>query len=323
MSLKIYVDFSLPSEALARLKEGASGHELVFPSKPAASVLAKTEPDPSFYQADIAFGQPDIDAIEKAASLKWIHINTSGITRYDTPEFRARMAERQIPVSNSASVYNSACADHALSFMMAQSRQLPQALGFRASNVSDDWFRLRRGSVSLKGQKALLIGYGAIGKRLAELLAPHHMQLSAYRRQARGDETIPVITEDELGASLATADHVINILPDSPSTRNFFDANRFAQCKTGSVYYNIGRGTTTDQDALHAALTSGQLKEAWLDVTEPEPLPDGHPLLSLPNCYITPHIAGGHFGEVMHCVENFLENLDRFTNGKSLVDHVI
>lgn len=313
----------MPPEARELLESEAAPHQILFPSKPAASVLAQTEPDPSFYEADVAFGQPDLDAIDKAKSLKWIHINTSGITRYDTPGFRAKMQQREIPVSNSASVYNEACADHALSFMLAQSRKLPEALGFRASNVSDEWLQLRRGSVPLSGQSVVIIGFGAIASRLVELLAPFHMDIKAYRRQARGDEPVPIIDSQSIPSALSQADHVINILPDSESTRGFFDASRFDQCKSDAVFYNIGRGTTVDQTALATALTSGKLKAAWLDVTEPEPLPDGHPLLSISNCYITPHIAGGYHGETYQCVRHFLANLERFTSEQALHDRVM
>ena len=78
---------------------------------------------------------------------------------------------------------------------------------------------------------------------------------------------------ENLSAAIATADHVINILPDNAASRNFMNAARFAQMKPGAVFHNIGRGTTVDQDALFGALRSGHLGAAWLDVTEPEPRP--------------------------------------------------
>ncbi|MBC2604962.1 D-2-hydroxyacid dehydrogenase [Pelagicoccus albus] len=323
MPLKIYVDFALGPKPLELLKKGVGAHQLLLPSKPAASVLTKPEVDPSFYQADIAFGQPDLEAIDKAESLKWIQINTSGITAFDTPGFREKMEKRSIPVCNSANVYNEACADHLFAFMLAQSRRLVEGLASQAANGSPEWLKLRSDSGSLKGQSALILGYGAIGSRLVELLAPFRMNVTAYRRKARGDEPIPVVGPNELSSELAKADHVINILPDSEATKDFFDAARFSDCKKGSVFYNIGRGTTVDQKALEVALTSGQLKEAWLDVTNPEPLPAEHPLRALANCYITPHIAGGYLGESEGCVQHFLDNLKRFENGETLVNRVM
>lgn len=322
MPLKIYVDFTLSPELLQRLQAGTQGHQLILPAKP-ASVLSLGEIEPSFYDADIAFGQPITSEIEKSASLKWIQVSSSGITRYDTEAFRSFATSHQLKLSNSASVFNEACADHTLAFMLAQSRRLPQGLASQTANATDEWNQLRSDSVSLKGQTALILGFGAIGRRLAERLAPFKMQLTAYRRHARGDEGMPVVDSSSLPAALAQADHIINILPDSEATRHFFDDNRFKQMKSGSVFYNIGRGTTVDQDALAKALQSNTLKEAWLDVTDPEPLPADHPLRSLQNCFITPHTAGGHSGEAAACIDHFIQNLKRFTSGQDLIDRVI
>ncbi len=322
MPLKIYIDFPLTPDLLARIQKGTSGHELIIPEKP-ASVLSLGEIDPAFYECDIVFGQPPTKAIENAKSIKWIQVSSSGITRYDTPEFRGLMTKRGVKVSNSAHVYNEACADHALSFMLAQSRRLPQALASRAPNGSEEWLAIRSGGVPLRGQNVLILGYGAIGRRVAELLAPFDMQLTAYRRTPRGDEGMPVIGEAELPAALAVADHVLNILPDSDATKSFFNAERFAQFKPSSVFYNIGRGTTVDQDALVQALENKQLREAWLDVTDPEPLPDDHALWQQPSCFITPHTAGGFQGEAATCIDHFLKNLARFEAGKELLDQVI
>jgi phosphoglycerate dehydrogenase-like enzyme len=116
---------------------------------------------------------------------------------------------------------------------------------------------------------------------------------------------------------------VVNILPDSPATRGFFDSDRFSQFKPGAVFYNIGRGTTVHQEALLKALRSERLHAAWLDVTEPEPLPDSHPLRSERNCFITPHLAGGHQNEAGTLVRHFLANLNRFLRGEPLLDRVM
>src|ERR1700690_4576721 len=100
--LRIFVDFVMTPEVLEMLRDGTGGHQLVFPKTAAASVLARAERDPQFATVDVAFGQPELQSIEEAGRLKWIHVSSSGITRYDHPEFRAPMARRKIPVSNSA-----------------------------------------------------------------------------------------------------------------------------------------------------------------------------------------------------------------------------
>jgi phosphoglycerate dehydrogenase-like enzyme len=308
---------------LELLQAGTRGHQLVFPKTPASSVLIKAERDPQFATVDVAFGQPEPQAIAEASQLKWIHVSSSGITRYDNAQFRAQMTERKIPVSNSASVYNEPCAVHALSFMLAQARRLPLALKTRTASGTDAWYAIRGSSGTLRGETVLILGYGAIGKRLAELLRPFDMKVIAHRRKARGDEGVPVVTENQLARALTEADHVVNILPDSAETRHFFNATRFTAIKPGAVFYNIGRGTTVAQDALLNVLRSGHLGAAWLDVTEPEPLPDAHPLWAEPNCFITPHVAGGHAGETKTLVRHFLKNFDRFIRGEALLDRVM
>lgn len=322
--LRIFVDFVLPPDALALLQEGTHEHALLFARTPATSVLANPERDPQFATADVAFGQPDPEAVAVPGPLKWIQINTSGITRYDNAEFRALVARRGIPVSNSASVYNEACATHALSFILAQNRQLSRALATRTPGGADAWHGLRATCPTLAGQTVLILGYGAIGSRLAAMLAPLGVRVVAYRRRPRGDEGVPTIGPEQLPAVLAhEADHIVNLLPDSAETRHFFNRARLATLKPGAVFYNIGRGTTVDQEALLDALREDRLAAAWLDVTDPEPLPAGHPLTTHPRCFITPHVAGGHTGEALTLVRHFLANLNRYTRGEPLLDRVM
>lgn len=323
-SLRVFVDFATNPELLKMLQEGVGGNQLVFPRTPVTSILAKAEPDPAFATVDVAFGQPDLHSIEEARNLRWVHISTSGITRYDTAEFRGRMAARGIPVTNSASVYNEACAAQALCFMLAQARRLPLSLKSRIPNGSREWHALRGACGTLRGETVLIVGYGAIGRRLAELLAPFGMRVLGFRRAPRGDEAIPMVAADQLDRVLAAeADHVVNILPDNADTRRYFDLERLSGLKPGAVFYNIGRGTTVDQLALAEVLRAGRLGAAWLDVTDPEPLPDDHPLWAAPNCHITPHIAGGHDDEAKTLVRHFLANFRRFTQGEPLLDRVM
>jgi len=324
MNLKIFIDFAGTPDILELLNEETAGHELIFSKSPATSVLFKAEWDPQLEDVDIYFGQPDHQMIDRFKQLKWIQVSTSSITRYDNQQFRDLVSKRNITVCNSASVYNESCAFHTLGFILAQARQLPSVLNAYTDIGSETWYNLRHSCIPLPDQTVLILGYGAIGKRLAELLGPFHMNVIAYRRKARGDESVPVISENELDRVLAEqADHVVNILPESSETDHFFDANRFAVIKQGAIFYNIGRGTTVDQEALYETLQSGRLKAAWLDVTDPEPLPKDHPLLAQPNCYITPHVAGGHLDEAKTLVRHFLKNFKRFIQNKPLLDRVM
>lgn len=322
-TLHVFSDTPFPEKAALILAQGLSAHRLIIPAKRPASVLSAPEPDPSFPLADIAFGQPDLVSIANSPRLKWIHVSSAGFTRYDTPEFREMASSRGIQLTNSSSVYAAACAEHALSFMLAQSRRLPQALASQTPNASPEWFQLRSDSISLRGQNLVILGYGGIASSLLSLLAPFAMNACALRRSPRGDEKCPTISLEMLPAALAAADHVVNILPENPSSRHFIDATRLAQMKSGAVLYNIGRGSTIDQDALLAALQTQHLAAAWLDVTDPEPLPATHPLRTQPNCFITPHTAGGHADESSTLVRHFLANFSRYLAGLPLLDQVI
>ena len=321
--MKVFTDLQAPPELIGWLRESIAPHELLLPAQGAASVLADLPTDPLMQQADIVLGQPRVDAVLSSPNLKWLQVSTAGYTRYDTPEFRAEMKARGIAVSNSSHVYDDPCAEHVLAFMLANARQLPRGLATRCANGTPEWLALRRDSRLLQGQSLLIVGYGAIAERLIELLGPFRMAITALRRQARGDEKVPVIPPDQAADALAAADHVINILPDNPGSRLWFDAARFAQMKPGATFYNIGRGTTVNQDDLAAALKSGCLAAAWLDVTDPEPLPDDHVLWTCENCHITPHTAGGQFDETRVLIGRFLENFQRHLAGEALVDRIM
>lgn len=321
--MKVFSDATVNDTALEQLRQGVAPHDLVRPQKLAASVLAKSEADPALCEAQVAFGQPDVEALAEAHHLRWLHLSSAGFTRYDTPEFRAFAAERGLVVTNSSSVYAEACAEHAFAFLLAQARSLPQALQTRAASGTPEWLAVRQAGQSPRGQTAVLLGYGSIAAHLAKLLAPFEMKLIAMRRKPRGDEGMQTVTPGELSGALSQADHVFNLLPANAESQHFINAVRLAQMKPGAVFYNIGRGTTVDQVALDAALRSGQLGAAWLDVTDPEPLPDGHLLLSAPNCHITPHTAGGHHGEDGTLVRHFLTNFRRYLAGEALQDRIM
>jgi len=319
---RIFFNNRLSQEALEVLKGGIGSLDTLGTPSEMVSVLGAS-PSASLEGFDIAFGQPDPDRVLESTALRWVHISSAGYTRFDTPGFRAAVKEKGLVVSNSSSVYAEPCAEHLLAFILAGSRQLPASLNTFCENGSPEWDRLRTGCVPLKGQKVVMLGYGAIARRLEEMLRPFEMAVSAFRRAPRGDESIPIIPLDSLEAALSEADHIVNILPDNAETRLFFNRSRFAQFKPTARFYNMGRGATVDQDALLEYLQARPTAMAWLDVTDPEPLPKNHPLRHVGNCFITPHIGGGHQGESLSLVRHFLENLRRFRNGEPLADQIM
>jgi phosphoglycerate dehydrogenase-like enzyme len=321
--LTIWTNAKFGAAEQAHLAEGVGAHRLIFSTQLSASNLAKAAPDPALLEADVAFGQPDPDMALQCPKLRWVHLTTAGYTRYDGAGFRKDFGGRGAQLTNSSMVYAEPCAEQIFSFMLAQARQLPAS--HESQRTDRAWPYIERRAISrlLLGQRVLLLGFGAIGRRLAEMLAPFHMHIVAVRRKPAGDENVQVISEDALGAALAEADHVVNILPDNAATRGYMNAPRFEAMKASAIFYNVGRGTTVDQDALLSTLKFGRIAAAWLDVTEPEPLPPEHPLWSAPNCHITPHTAGGHDTEQQRLVQHFLDNLRRFEAGGELLDRVI
>jgi phosphoglycerate dehydrogenase-like enzyme len=291
-----------------------------------SSVELRHEPDgatPRLDGADIAFGQPPVDAVLAAGSVRWVQVSSAGITRYDPKEFRAAMTGRGTVFTNSSSVYNEPCAEHVAAMILALARQLPMALDDQRTDRRWIGQAMRDQSRRLKGQTVLIYGFGAIGRKLAAYLAPFGMAVTGVRRTPAGNEGLPMVTTGQADGLLGRTDHVVDILPSSPSTDGFFDARRIGLMSKDSLFYNIGRGATVDQPAMVRALQDGRIRGAYLDVTTPEPLPADHVLWTLPNCWITPHSAGGHADESQRLCQHFMDNFDRFMKGMPLVDRVI
>jgi phosphoglycerate dehydrogenase-like enzyme len=322
-SLTIWCNQHFTAPLLDRLRERLHGHRLVFPAALSQSNLAAGVTDPGLAEADVALGQPEPVQCMDLPRLKWVHLTTAGYTRYDRQDLRAAFTSRGAMLTNSSAVYAEPCAQHALAFMLSFARRLPQCLDDQRGARPWHAHEHRAACRLLNGQSVVILGYGAIARRLVQLLAPLEMEITAMRRRPSGNEICRALPTERTDELLPTADHVMNILPANPATERFMSRSRFERMKRGAIYYNIGRGTTQDQGALLDSLRSGHLAGAYLDVTDPEPLPADHPLWSAPNCYITPHTAGGSHDEFERLVRHFADNFDRFTKGEALRDRVV
>ena len=330
--LNIWTNASLSDFSLSTLRTGIALNRLLMSDK-LTNKRNAADPDLSLAEADIAFGLPQPQQLLGLTRLKWIHINAAGYTPYDRPDIREHLKRQSIRVTNSSSVFDEPCANHALAFMLAAARDFPAAFANQLGPRQWPQAQIRSRCRLLTGQSVLLLGFGAIARRLVELLHPFHMNIHAVRRTSPPppgpapvpghDEPIPVHSTADIESLLPAADHVVNILPANASTNHFMNAPRFALMKPGSVFYNIDRGSTVDQPALIESLTAKHLAAAYLDVTDPEPLPPDHPLWAAPNCFITPHSAGGHVDEFDRLVEHFLENLRRFQAAMPLLDQIL
>jgi len=313
LTIWINAKFAEPAERL--LIEGVRPHRLVCSAHSSVSVLTPGKPDLELVEADIAFGQPSVEQSIECKRLRWVEVTTAGFTRFDREDFREAMHRRSAVFTNSSSVFAEPCAQHALAMMLAVARQLLPSHRDQLTDRPWHFVERRADSRLLNGQTVLLLGYGAIGRRLAELLAPFRMKIFAVRRKTYSEPGVHVISEERLSSVIAEADHVVNVLPDNPTTVNYVNARRLGWCKRGARFYNVGRGTTVDQNALIQALESGRLGAAYLDVMEPEPLPPSHQLWEAPNCFITPHTAGGRHDQDEALVRHFLANFAAFTRG--------
>ncbi len=311
-TLNIFCNFTHNRQAVELLRRDTSAHNLILASD--------TRPD--WNSIDVAFGQPDLQAVLSLPRLKWIHVSSAGYTRYDSAEVREALKQRGATLTNSSHVFDEPCAQHLLAMMLALSRGLLPCYGAQLDARGWNDARHRAESFLLREQQVLVLGFGAIAKRLVQMLQPFEMKITAVRRKPEPFPGVQVLGEDKLTDALAKANHVVSTLPDSSSTRHFMDAERFGAMKPGAFFYNVGRGTTVDQDALLQVLEAGHLGAAYLDVTEPEPLPPEHFLWRAPNCFITPHTAGGHRGEAERVVQHFIANLRRFEQGEELEDRV-
>lgn len=167
----------------------------------------------------------------------------------------------------------------------------------------------------LTGKRVLLVGYGAIGKEIERMLAPFDVEIVRVARSARSTPEVHAVSE--LDMLLPRAEIVVLILPATPESRGLIGARQFALLRQGTLLVNAARGPVVDTDALVQALNAGRIRAA-LDVTDPEPLPEGHPLWSCPNLLLTPHVAASSPQFSPRALRVVADELRRYMNGEPL-----
>ncbi len=165
----------------------------------------------------------------------------------------------------------------------------------------------------LAGQTVMIVGYGSIGRSIEERLAPFGVNFIRLARTAKpGVEPV-----EKLLDLLPAADVIVLIVPLTPETRHLIDASAIARMKQGALLVNAARGPVVDTDALVQALTEKRIRAA-LDVTDPEPLPEGHPLWTAPNLLLTPHVGGSSPLYMSRAFDLVAEQVKRFASGEPL-----
>ena len=256
-----------------------------------------------------------------ATRLRWMHAAGAGVERYEL----AQIAARGVMLTNSSGVSAPNMAEHVLGMMIALTRRFPRLLRAQTRREWRDEATHREVG-ELQGQTVLIAGIGEIGCAVAQRAAAFGMRVNGLRRRA--DASPPagfdqVFAIENLPAALADADHVVITLPNTPRSRGLFDAAAFAAMKPGAAIYNVGRGTVIDTTALIAALESGHLGGAGLDVTDPEPLPEDSPLWDMENVLITAHTSGATPRYWERQADLIADNIRRIQRGeapRNLVD---
>ena len=302
-----------PAELVAEL--AAEFPQVEFIGVASSAEVIELAPD-----ADAVIGFCDQALLDAATRLQWLQIYSAGADRCVPLE---AIRDGRVLLTNMQKMSSPVLGEHAVAMVMALARGL-----VAHSKVMESGRWQRRSPItarmqSVSGKTLLVVGLGGIGTEVARRAAALGMRVTATRRSGRtGPDFVDYVgLSDEMLTLAAEADFIVNALPLTPETEGVFDAGFFAAAKKGAIFVSVGRGRSTVTDDLIAALESGHIAGAGLDVTDPEPLPAEHPLWQIQNVVITPHVAGAGGSRERHYVL-VRENVRRFIAGDALYNVV-
>jgi D-3-phosphoglycerate dehydrogenase len=258
-------------------------------------------------------GDPEgLKAILADSPARWVQLPFAGIESF----FAAGAIDASRTWTCAKGIYGPATAEHALALTLAGARRLHAHARAKSWGYAGGF---GAGERRLKGSTVLIIGTGGIGTALAGMLGPLGPRILAANRSGKpleaAETTVPV---DRLDEVIGEADFVVIAAALTPETRGLIDARRLALMKEGAWVINVARGGLIVTDDLVEALRSDRLGGAALDVTDPEPLPDGHPLWDLPNVLITPHVANTWDMARPELIEMVRRNVAKYAAGDPL-----
>lgn len=250
------------------------------------------------------------EALEAAPGASWVQLPAAGIERL----VEADVLDPARTWTCAKGIYGELTAEHALTLALAGLRRIPDRA--RASTWQRDG-----GSQSLYDARVVILGAGGISAALLTMLAPFRATTTVVRRDATtvmpgAERTVGM---DQLTEVLPGAAVVVLALALTPETTRVIGAEQLAAMDATAWLVNVARGRHVDTDALVAALRDGAIGGAALDVTDPEPLPDDHPLWQLPNCLITPHVANPSQISTPLLAQRVTDNVRRFVEEKPLL----
>ena len=269
---------------------------------PAASDLDSIE----FFVPRYMGGPAAIAMIPEMKSLKVIQSPNAGVD--DVLKIRPD----GVTLCNAAGVHDASTAELAVALAIASRRGFA---AFARDQVAGNWGHERM--ASLTDSKIAIVGYGNIGKTIAAMLGNFEVTITAFTRSGSDGS----LTFDHFDRLLPTFDVIILIVPLTDQTHHLMNAQRLAAMKDGAALINVARGPVVDTEALIAELNSGRIT-AGLDVTDPEPLPHGHPLWSAKNVIITPHVGGDSEAFIPRGRKLVEEQMARYASGQPLL-HIV
>jgi phosphoglycerate dehydrogenase-like enzyme len=290
-------------------------HTIVYSGDEPLSDDILSTVDVAFFSSDVwpERSRGMVLSIMNAPQLKWLHTFSAGV---DSPFF-IQLMERGVRLTNSSGATASPIAQTAILYMLALSRNVRAWIRHQDKR---EWER--HSFVELDGSRLAVIGMGPIGEEIARLGVAMNMNVEAIRRTPSGKEPCPTFSFDQLNNVVSRADWVVVALPLTPDTKQLFNKSLFATMQPGTCFVNVGRGELVDESALIAALQSGHLGGAALDVFETEPLSTDSPLWGMDNVIITPHSSGASQSSGLRAEEIFIENLAAYMAGTSLRNEV-
>lgn len=267
--------------------------------------------------ADAILGTISPKLLAAGKRLRWVQVYSAGVERYLTPE----LAASPIVVTNCKIIQGPNIADHAFALLLALTRALNRTLPAQAR---EEWTRGQHRMIELPGKTAVIIGLGGIGMQIAQ--RAHGFGMRVIGVDPKDIPYTPLVAKvvppDRLDAVLPEADVVFVSAPLTRESQGMMGARQFELLKKGAYFIAVSRGKLYSTEALVKALDSQRLAGAGLDVTDPEPLPKGHPLWRFPNVMITPHVAGQSDRVQERRMALLKENLRRLAAGEPLLNVV-
>jgi phosphoglycerate dehydrogenase-like enzyme len=302
-------------ERLAEYQAVAPGVEIVMVESVEAARNAAID-------AQAVLGFCDEAMLSASPQLFWVQVYSAGVE--DCVELPGMRKGAKL-LTNGQRIGSPGLAEHAIAMMMMLARGLDV---YHTNQLKGEWQRQtgleRSDHMELEGRTLLVVGLGGIGTQVAKRGHGLGMQVIAIRNSRReGPDYVEYVgLPDELNKLAARADVVINTVPLTDATLSIFNATFFDAMQSGAFFISVGRGASTVTDDLVAALQSGSIAGAGLDVTDPEPLPAGHPLWSTPRVIITPHTAGQSDRGRERLYMMVKENLRRYVAGEPMLSVV-